>query len=82
MRCLAWPAQDYETLGAIGEGTYGTVIKARHLGTGLVVAIKQFKEPDEDEQVRQAGCSHCASAGWGSTAIADSDQVYMFALLL
>ena len=43
--------QDYENLGEIGEGTYGTVIKARHLGTGLVVAIKQFKESDEDDQV-------------------------------
>jgi cyclin-dependent kinase-like len=43
--------QDYENLGIIGEGTYGTVVKARHRGTGCVVAIKQFKEPDDEEQV-------------------------------
>lgn len=27
-----------------GEGTYGVVIKARHKGTGQIVAIKKFKE--------------------------------------
>ena len=43
--------QEYESLGVIGEGTYGTVVKARHRRTGCVVAIKQFKEPDDEEQV-------------------------------
>lgn len=33
--------------------TYGVVIKARHRSTSQVVAIKQFKESDEDEQVRK-----------------------------
>lgn len=47
----------------LGSGTYGTVKKARHLGTGLVVAIKQFKESDEDDQVSADGvivlqCGH------------------------
>jgi hypothetical protein len=33
--------------------TYGTVLKARHKQTGLIVAIKRFKESDEaDERVQ------------------------------
>ncbi|CAL8466762.1 g6298 [Coccomyxa elongata] len=43
----------YENLGCIGEGTYGVVIKCRHRETGQLVAIKQFKETDDDEQVRK-----------------------------
>jgi cyclin-dependent kinase-like len=45
--------ENYESLGVIGEGTYGVVTRARHRETGLVVAIKKFKESDEDEQVRK-----------------------------
>lgn len=45
--------ETYESLGVIGEGTYGVVMKARHRETGQVVAIKKFKESDEDEQVRK-----------------------------
>ncbi|RTL23998.1 MAG: hypothetical protein EKK49_21965, partial [Rhodocyclaceae bacterium] len=45
--------ENYETLGVIGEGTYGVVMKARHRETGQLVAIKKFKESDEDEQVRK-----------------------------
>ena len=33
--------------------TYGVVTKARHRVTGQLVAIKMFKESDEDEQVRK-----------------------------
>ena len=33
--------------------TYGVVLKARHKETGQIVAIKKFKESDEDEQVRK-----------------------------
>lgn len=43
----------YELLGTIGEGTYGVVLKARHRETMRIVAIKKFKESDEDEQVRK-----------------------------
>lgn len=46
-------ALQYENLGVIGEGTYGVVLKARHTKTGQIVAIKKFKESDEDEQVRK-----------------------------
>ncbi|KAJ1630584.1 kinase-like domain-containing protein [Pavlovales sp. CCMP2436] len=45
--------ENYETMGTIGEGTYGVVLKARHKETGQIVAIKKFKESDEDEQVRK-----------------------------
>jgi len=44
---------NYENLGTIGEGTYGVVLKCRHKETGQIVAIKKFKESDEDEQVRK-----------------------------
>lgn len=44
---------NYDNLGNIGEGTYGMVWRARHRGTGQVVAIKKFKESDADEQVRK-----------------------------
>jgi hypothetical protein len=44
--------ENYENLGTIGEGTYGVVLKCRHKETGQIVAIKKFKESDEDEQVR------------------------------
>ena len=44
---------NYENLGSIGEGTYGVVVRARHRSTGQIVAIKKFKESDEDEQVRK-----------------------------
>ena len=39
-------------VGAPGR-TYGIVLKARHKETGQIVAIKKFKESDEDEQVRK-----------------------------
>ena len=45
--------ENYENLGTVGEGTYGVVMKCRHKETGLIVAIKKFKESDEDEQVRK-----------------------------
>ena len=40
------------TLFGVGS-TYGIVLKARHKETGQIVAIKKFKESDEDEQVRK-----------------------------
>jgi len=45
--------ENYEILGTIGEGTYGIVLKARQKETSAVVALKKFKESDEDEQVRK-----------------------------
>ena len=45
--------EKYEILGTIGEGTYGTVLKVKHKETGLLLAIKKFKESEEDEQVRK-----------------------------
>lgn len=43
----------YELLETIGEGAYGVVIKARCRESGQLVAIKRFKESDEDELVRK-----------------------------
>ena len=45
--------ESYELLGTIGEGTYGVVLKARHKESGQIVAIKKFKESEQDEQVRK-----------------------------
>ncbi|KAG5495646.1 hypothetical protein GH5_03311 [Leishmania sp. Ghana 2012 LV757] len=43
----------YETLGILGEGTYGVVVKARSRITGKLVAIKRFKQTEQDEHVRK-----------------------------
>ncbi|CAG9320242.1 CDKL2_2 [Blepharisma stoltei] len=45
--------EKYEVLNVIGEGTYGTVVKALHKETGMTVAIKKFKEGDENEHVKK-----------------------------
>ncbi|XP_028907330.1 cyclin-dependent kinase-like 3 isoform X3 [Ornithorhynchus anatinus] len=37
----------YETLGKVGEGSYGTVMKCKHKETGQIVAIKIFYEKPE-----------------------------------
>ena len=49
----------YEIIGIVGEGAYGVVYKAKHKETAefgnlylrliQIVAIKKFKESDEDE---------------------------------
>lgn len=43
----------YEILGVIGEGAYGIVLKAKNRESGEFVAIKKFKESEEDELVRK-----------------------------
>ena len=54
--------QNYENLGRIGEGTYGVVLKCRNRETGHLVAIKKFKDSDEDEQVRKTALRGGAAA--------------------
>lgn len=39
----------YEQLSVAGEGTYGVVLKCKHKDSGETVAIKKFKEPDQDD---------------------------------
>eukprot|EP00892_Ulva_mutabilis_P006778 jgi/Ulvmu1/4472/UM002_0197.1 len=43
----------YEVVGVVGEGAYGVVLKCRNKETGEIVAVKKFKESDEDEIVRK-----------------------------
>uniref|UniRef100_A0A914D1F6 Cell division protein kinase 5 n=1 Tax=Acrobeloides nanus TaxID=290746 RepID=A0A914D1F6_9BILA len=43
--------QNYEKLDKIGEGTYGTVFKARNKDTNELVALKLVRLDDEDEGV-------------------------------
>ena len=46
--------EKYRILECIGEGTYGKVFKAQERDTGIVVAIKKFKQnEDEDSHVRK-----------------------------
>lgn len=43
----------YDVLGVVGEGAYGVVLKCKNKDTHEVVAIKKFKESEEDEAVRK-----------------------------
>jgi len=43
----------YEVLGVVGEGAYSVVLKCRNKETQEVVAIKKFKETEDDEIVRK-----------------------------
>eukprot|EP01116_Phalansterium_solitarium_P012113 TRINITY_DN2811_c0_g1_i1.p1 TRINITY_DN2811_c0_g1~~TRINITY_DN2811_c0_g1_i1.p1 ORF type:complete len:462 (+),score=149.10 TRINITY_DN2811_c0_g1_i1:133-1518(+) len=44
----------YEVLGTIGEGSYGVVLRCRHKQSRELVAIKKFKQSDDnDETVRK-----------------------------
>lgn len=40
----------YEKLGVIGEGVFGVVLKCRHKDTEELVAIKKFKEQEDEEE--------------------------------
>jgi cyclin-dependent kinase-like len=43
----------YEVLGVVGEGAYGVVLKCKNKETAEILAIKKFKESEEDESVRK-----------------------------
>ena len=43
----------YEVIGIVGEGAYGIVLKCRNKETGDIVAIKKFKDTEDDEIVRK-----------------------------
>eukprot|EP01038_Epipyxis_sp_PR26KG_P004950 gene4950-6923_t len=43
----------YEVLSVVGEGAYGVVLKCRNKESGEIVAIKKFKESDDDEILRK-----------------------------
>ncbi|XP_051249560.1 uncharacterized protein LOC127359633 [Dicentrarchus labrax] len=43
----------YESLGLVGEGSYGTVLKCRHRESGRLVAIKKFMDSDDDKTVKK-----------------------------
>ena len=53
-RTADWPCAPLGcSTSCLPRSTYGVVLKARHKETGQIVAIKKFKESDEDEQVRK-----------------------------
>ncbi|CAM9775986.1 unnamed protein product, partial [Laminaria digitata] len=43
----------YEVLGVVGEGAYGVVLRCRNKESGCVVAVKKFKESEDDEIVKK-----------------------------
>ena len=43
----------YEVLGVVGEGAYGVVLKCRMRETGEIVAVKKFKESEDEESMRK-----------------------------
>lgn len=43
----------YEVIGIVNEGAYGIVYKAKNKETNEYVAIKKFKETDDDEIVHK-----------------------------
>ncbi|XP_033742063.1 cyclin-dependent kinase-like 5 isoform X2 [Pecten maximus] len=43
----------YEILGVVGEGAYGVVLKCRHKESGETVAVKKFKDSEENEDVKR-----------------------------
>lgn len=45
--------QKYEIMSAIGEGAYGVVLKCRDVENDINVAIKKFKDSDDDELTRK-----------------------------
>lgn len=46
---MAAAMQKYEKLEKIGEGTYGTVFKAKNRETHEIVALKRVRLDDDDE---------------------------------
>ena len=40
-------------MSAIGEGAYGVVLKCRDVENNIFVAIKKFKDPDDEEMTRK-----------------------------
>jgi cyclin-dependent kinase-like len=43
----------YEVLGVVGEGAYGVVLRCRNKENGETVAIKKFKESEDDDIVKK-----------------------------
>ena len=43
----------FEVDSVIGEGSYGVVLKCRIRSTAQIVAIKKFKESEDDARVRK-----------------------------
>lgn len=50
--------QKYEKLEKIGEGTYGTVFKAKNRETMEIVALKRVRLDDEDEVIKTQKVKH------------------------
>ena len=43
----------YDIIGVVGEGAYGVVLKCKNKENGEIVAIKKFKDSDEDEVIKK-----------------------------
>lgn len=45
--------QKYEIMSAIGEGAYGVVLKCKDVENDINVAIKKFKDTDDEEATKK-----------------------------
>ena len=45
--------QKYEIMSPIGEGAYGVVLKCKDIESDSLVAIKKFKDSDDDELTKK-----------------------------
>ena len=45
--------QKYEILSSIGDGAYGVVLKCKDVENNSYVAIKKFKDADDDELTKK-----------------------------
>uniref|UniRef100_H2YU45 Protein kinase domain-containing protein n=2 Tax=Ciona savignyi TaxID=51511 RepID=H2YU45_CIOSA len=43
----------YDVLGVVGEGAYGVVLKCRHKETQEIVAVKKFKDKEDNDDVQR-----------------------------
>lgn len=45
--------QKYEIMSAIGQGAYGVVLKCRDVENDINVAIKKFKDSDDEQLTKK-----------------------------
>ncbi|CAD6332752.1 unnamed protein product [Miscanthus lutarioriparius] len=66
-----WTTADYEATRALGEGSFGAVVEARHRATGQAVAVKALRAPATPATAAPAGGGAAAEAKASADAVAD-----------
>ncbi|KAF1794143.1 Protein kinase-like domain [Phytophthora cactorum] len=65
--------ENYESLGTIGEGTYGVVLKCRHKATGQIVAIKSLRSRTTTSRSRRRHFGRSRSSSSSNTRTLQQD---------